>query len=797
MRIMYCLLLVITQNYYACTSKQNIYFGAFLSNIVKDDLCFKAAIDVAVRLINEDDTILKDFKLKVKYFDNLGMSGFGMTEFFHVYQMKETLQFMLGPFTEQFAEPMRLLTDRINLPMVEDNGKTFQSQRKALVALLNHFGWKKLHMLYDIAYIHFVQNANQLKKLLKSEEDHSIDIQGFSSVPYFNVEKQIQNIKKHDGRIIFIDMDRWTAPTIFCDIYLQNMSYPRHIFISGNIHDLENNWHEMTDDNTRRCTSQQILKAAEGFLFLKRSDFQINGGPRRAKKTRGEIWELIKRYKQRTWNHYINKYVKKKKFREEWDKITYNKGSGRVFDLVYRAALALDKLIKQHGAEKVLMKSYHDTEKYSMITKAIKTMEFYGVSGKQRDMDLGHDLDHVIHQYRNGSFVEVGYYTTTTNTISFHTKLFNETRPPRDGVLLQEVFLEYKWNILLTLWIGAFSGILIALSLLFLNWSYRHKRVIKMSSPKVNNLIILGCISCYLSIIFFGLDSRFTSKDNSNTMCTATISSLSIGFTLSFGGLFSKTWRVYRIFAAARTNSRIAVRDVQLYIMIVVLLSIDISILLCFITFNPFHLEGFQLSQKFYPQEDRMEIQIHQLCSCSNQTAFVATLVSFKVLLLIFGLFMAWETRHVHIPVLNDSKHIGLAVYFVAFVSTIGAICSTALSTTGYFEESYLVIGLSIFLCTTSTLLLVFLGKVSLIFDKTGRDRTHSTSSIISSSSYSYQETPTPPSKSLPTTNSTGNSSVTFAAKFSAFSSKKRKDKYEKRLRSESLLSREDTSVLL
>ena len=76
MRIMYCLLLVITQNYCVCTCKQSIYFGAFLSNIVKDDLCFKAAIDVAVRMINEDDTILKDYKLKVKYFDNLVSNDF-------------------------------------------------------------------------------------------------------------------------------------------------------------------------------------------------------------------------------------------------------------------------------------------------------------------------------------------------------------------------------------------------------------------------------------------------------------------------------------------------------------------------------------------------------------------------------------------------------------------------------------------------------------------------------------------------------------------------------------------------
>ena len=50
--------------------KQSIYFGAFISNIVEDDLCFKAAIDAAVQLINEDDTILKDFELKMEYLDN-------------------------------------------------------------------------------------------------------------------------------------------------------------------------------------------------------------------------------------------------------------------------------------------------------------------------------------------------------------------------------------------------------------------------------------------------------------------------------------------------------------------------------------------------------------------------------------------------------------------------------------------------------------------------------------------------------------------------------------------------------
>ena len=34
-------------------------------------------------------------------------------------------------------------------------------------------------------------------------------------------------------------------------------------------------------------------------------------------------------------------------------------------------------------------------------------------------------------------------------------------------------------------------------------------RIIKMSSPKLNNIIILGCILCYASVVLFGLDARF------------------------------------------------------------------------------------------------------------------------------------------------------------------------------------------------------------------------------------------------------------------------------------------------
>lgn len=52
------------------TQQQEIHFGAFMSNLLKDDLCYKAAIEAAVQMINEDETILKGYRVKMHYLDN-------------------------------------------------------------------------------------------------------------------------------------------------------------------------------------------------------------------------------------------------------------------------------------------------------------------------------------------------------------------------------------------------------------------------------------------------------------------------------------------------------------------------------------------------------------------------------------------------------------------------------------------------------------------------------------------------------------------------------------------------------
>lgn len=77
----------------------------------------------------------------------------------------------------------------------------------------------------------------------------------------------------------------------------------------------------------------------------------------------------------------------------------------------------------------------------------------------------------------------------------------------------------------------------------------------------------------------------------------------------------------------------------------------------------------------------------------------------------IFGAFLAWETRHVSIPALNDSKYVGMSVYNVVLMCVMGAAISFVLSDQQNY--SFGIISVFILFCSTITVCLVFVPKVS------------------------------------------------------------------------------------
>lgn len=87
----------------------------------------------------------------------------------------------------------------------------------------------------------------------------------------------------------------------------------------------------------------------------------------------------------------------------------------------------------------------------------------------------------------------------------------------------------------------------------------------------------------------------------------------------------------------------------------------------------------------------------------------------------LFGCFLAWETRNVSIPALNDSKYIGMSVYNVGIMCIIGAAVSFL--TRDQPNVQFCIVALVIIFCSTITLCLVFVPKVSLCVDLKNKNK--------------------------------------------------------------------------
>uniref|UniRef100_A0A1B6LP65 G-protein coupled receptors family 3 profile domain-containing protein n=1 Tax=Graphocephala atropunctata TaxID=36148 RepID=A0A1B6LP65_9HEMI len=74
---------------------------------------------------------------------------------------------------------------------------------------------------------------------------------------------------------------------------------------------------------------------------------------------------------------------------------------------------------------------------------------------------------------------------------------------------------------------------------------------------------------------------------------------------------------------------------------------------------------------------------------------------------------MAWETRHVKIPALNDSQYIGLSVYSVVITSALVVVLANLISERATL--AFVTITALILTSTTTSLCLLFLPKIHAI----------------------------------------------------------------------------------
>ncbi|XP_063230509.1 gamma-aminobutyric acid type B receptor subunit 2 [Bacillus rossius redtenbacheri] len=553
--------------------------------------------------------------------------------------------------------------------------------------LLQEFNWTRVGTIYQneprysLAHNHLVADLDERGLEV-------VETQSFTN----EVASAMAKLKEKDVRIILGNFNESWARRIFCEAHRAEMFGRKYQWLIMGTY-AEEWW--LQEEGLVPCSSAELMAALEGCILTDLLPLSTNG----------EI---------------TVSGITAQEYQLEYDSRRggeYSRFHGYTYDGVWAVALAIQYVAhrvrhvrKNHT---IVDFRYRDPLWEQLFLEALKNTSFEGVTGPVRFYDNERKASILLKQFQNGSEAKVGEFHASPAQLDLGRGApirWHGRAPPKDRTLQLIEHSHVNITVYSVLAATASLGIVMAVTFLSINIMYRNQRYIKMSSPYLNNLIIIGCMLTYSSVIFLGLDSTLTSEETFPYVCTARAWLLMAGFSLAFGSMFSKTWRVHSIFTDVKLNKKV-IKDYQLFMVVGVLLVIDLAIMTTWQVTDPFFLETKQMEP--YPDpssEDVLIVPVNEYCQSGRMTVFVSSIYAYKGLLMVFGAFLAWETRHVSIPALNDSKYVGMSVYNVVIMCVMGAAISFVLSDKQ--DASFIIISVFIIFCTTGTLCLVFVPKL-------------------------------------------------------------------------------------
>eukprot|EP00455_Lapot_gusevi_P044158 TRINITY_DN5471_c0_g1_i9.p1 TRINITY_DN5471_c0_g1~~TRINITY_DN5471_c0_g1_i9.p1 ORF type:complete len:684 (+),score=100.02 TRINITY_DN5471_c0_g1_i9:321-2372(+) len=371
----------------------------------------------------------------------------------------------------------------------------------------------------------------------------------------------------------------------------------------------------------------------------------------------------------------------------------------------------------------------------TMLRYAILSYPYDGVMNRIVFDANGDRLgDFIIQNWLGGEAKTVGQVSmfgdvNVTSSIVWPGK---RTTTPKDRLTQSYLLQTIRSSYTIGLSVLAALGIAFAVALLACNIIFSDRPVIQMSSHRINHLIVLGCLASYIGMMILGLDSsRLVAKEKDfSSWCAVKTWIICLSFSVVFGALFSKTYRVYAIFRATDLKV-VKVTDWDLLKVISLVVSADLLLLLIWAGSDGFSrsLTNLENSATIDPNDITVRIvPFIEACSSPHFSWFLLAEIVFKAFLLLVGMWLAYQTRDVDIPVLNDSRYIGFAVYNVSFVCII--VFPVTLAVPDDPELQYLISAIGIFVCTTITLCFIFVPKLMAIFHGTADMWTKSSGTV-------------------------------------------------------------------
>ncbi|KAM3726570.1 Gamma-aminobutyric acid type B receptor subunit [Dirofilaria immitis] len=654
------------------------------------------AVQIALQDVNANSNILPGYILRLHYHNSKCQPGLAAKQMYELlYKAPTKLMLLAGcsPVTTVFAEAAPVwnlvvlsyggsspaLSNRHRFPTLFRTHPTANMQNPTRLKLFQKFKWKKITILQSVEEV-FTSTAKDLEEQCR-EKGIRVERQSF----YGDPSDAVKTLVRQDARIIVGLFYVTEARRVLCQAYKHDLYGRKYVwFFIGWYADT---WFIPPADEPLNCTAEQMIKAAqyhittESIMLSRDEELTVSG------MTEAPL----------------------------------------AYDAVWAVALAFNcTLSKLQTGQSLEDFAYNNTSIAEKLFSCVKDTQFRGVSGQVMFNDLGDRIARTqIEQLQDGKYQMLGIYDTTTLHMDWYGKEKFATvngLPPPDSTLIQEWLLTVDLELYYAIALLAVIGIFIACIILIFNVRNSDRMIIMESQPQCNNVLLAGCILCCLSLLLLGLPARGITvpKHSFTILCHSQISLLMVGFTFAYGSMFAKVWVVHRLGAAenhhliSRPSTDQPVPAYRFYLVVTAFFVVDVIIIACWFTFDPIQ----RIEQRFPLQEppmgteeDVMLLPILELCQSKRQEMWTGLVMGYKCLLLVLGLFLAYETRNLKPLFVNDLRFVGLAIYNVAVLSLITGPVVTFLIRS-QSDANFAFISITVLLSTYITLGLIFLPKI-------------------------------------------------------------------------------------
>nr|XP_023407255.1 probable G-protein coupled receptor 156 [Loxodonta africana] len=237
-------------------------------------------------------------------------------------------------------------------------------------------------------------------------------------------------------------------------------------------------------------------------------------------------------------------------------------------------------------------------------------------------------------------------------------------------------------------------------------------RIVKMSSPNLNIVTLLGSCLTYSSAYLFGIQDQDVLMGSSmETIIQVRLSMLCIGTSLVFGPILGKSWRLYKVFTQRVPDKRVIIKDLQLLGLVAALVIADVILLLTWVLTDPIQcLQILGVSMTVTGRDASCSLTSTHFCASLYSDVWIALVLGCKGLLLLYGAYLAGLTDHVSSPPVNQSSTIMVGVNLVVLAAGLLFVVTRYLH-----SWPNLVFGLTsggIYVCTTTINCFIFIPQL-------------------------------------------------------------------------------------